>query len=260
MQLPAVLTVNCAAVPPWNGDTSRMRALGEWVAGRVAVLQQEAPYVVVVLQEVFFPQDLDDVKRGLGGCLAYVSGILNYRRASAVALRPSLLPPFVSPGEGCISGGVVVASTAHPEWERSLVFRDCCQLDCLALKGAALVRFGDGGFDVLATHLQAFEFPAGARARQLEQIRRFVASHGGGRPTVYVGDWNEADRETLEAALGDVRDVRCTTGRCDTHRGEQVDRVLVSAAAGAVPRRAGPSGSRVLRQLTDHVAFEVVFM
>ncbi|WP_406237556.1 endonuclease/exonuclease/phosphatase family protein [Nocardia sp. NBC_01009] len=126
--------------------------------------------------------------------------------------------------------GLLVVSR-HPIKElRTTIFRSCCGEDCLANKGAAMVRVSpaDGPeFYVVGTHLQAgnassCSWPTnagvgtGAKGKREAQLRHLdswiLASRNPELPVIIVGDFNidakkPANRKTLADNLPNARDL-----------------------------------------------------
>ena len=112
-----------------------------------------------------------------------------------------------------------------------ITYRNCCQFDCLAAKGALHVPFMIADsirFHVVATHMQAYEIPLlcnGVRRTQVDALNSMVELIDSGKiprnePVLYVGDFNEAPSPEFAAALN-ASHVPCD-GPCVTHKIGQV--------------------------------------
>ena len=223
-----VATVNCMGVPPWHGPT-RMGHIGRWLHDALRNRRVDHD-VVVVLQEVFLETDRQALQAALPDL--HLTKILNWSRAATDRFQPDVLPPFVRRGGPAISGGVVVGCTGTLGSCSSIVFRDCCQFDCLSYKGAALVQCtlpSGRTVDVLGTHLQSWQLPCGAvRDRQLAEIRALVRARARpGVPVIFAGDWNEPDQGVLAAGLAcPGRPVLPCPYEGETYGGMGIDHIL----------------------------------
>ncbi|MEU2032633.1 endonuclease/exonuclease/phosphatase family protein [Nocardia amamiensis] len=126
--------------------------------------------------------------------------------------------------------GLLVLSR-HPIREvRTTIFRSCCGVDCLANKGAVMVRVAPSGgpeFCVVGTHLQAGSATScpdplgpgvgsGAKGKREAQLRHLDSWILGIRdldlPVIIVGDFNinadtQTGRELLQTNMSDARDL-----------------------------------------------------
>ena len=107
-----------------------------------------------------------------------------------------LMSPFLSTRHPKIVCGGVVIVSKHPILHQAQkTFDNCALSDCWASKGVVYARIQKGRhvFNVVGTHLQAWDECATVRADQLQQCRRLVAQLNLPRhePVVFAGDFNE---------------------------------------------------------------------
>lgn len=123
------------------------------------------------------------------------------------------------------------------------VFRNCCQLDCLANKGAVQLPFRsrDHRFHLIGTHLQAWQAPvvcSGVREQQVGQLADFCDGLqrdgvcGAGEPLLIAGDFNVPPSTTICDQL-DALYVPCA-GQRRTHRDGELDHAYVRSSGAEV--------------------------
>lgn len=152
--------------------------------------------------------------------------------ASAQTRRPSLL----------VSHGVIMfwdrARVKRVETEKPhvITFDTCCQFDCLSEKGAVHVPFVSRqgvAFDVIGTHLQAYELPVvcgGVRRRQRRTIGAMIKHLKSARPWIVVGDMNEAPSKSAAQDIGGVAVPCGDANACPTFGGRhQFDHAVTNS-------------------------------
>ena len=200
-----VLTYNIRGLP-WPVAKGRRQALRE--IGRELARMRAAGHApdIVLIQEGF--EDVGELVR-LSGYRYSASGPRRGDRpAEAVPSRGFARTRYLSSGEGWgkfTSGGLHVLSD-HPLMEvMTEAYRYCAGFDCLASKGAMMVRVDvpaiPGGVDVVNTHMNSrraakVPFSRSLRAHnlQVEELRAFIArNRHPGAPLIVGGDFNVKD-------------------------------------------------------------------
>ena len=206
---------HCVPVPPFGCPKNHI----EKVSAYAAALVKEHDADVLVLNEAFVAAARDAILEAL-------------RRVGPWNATPSDCKNAAQVGSG-----VVVAwrkDRLRPTGStHKITYRNCCQFDCLAAKGALhlpLKLRGGPRFHVVATHMQAYEIPLlcdGVRRTQVDALNSMVESlqKSGkiprGEPVLYVGDFNEDPSPEFSTALN-ASHVTCE-GPCITHSIGQVD-------------------------------------
>lgn len=212
----SVLTYNVKGLP-WPAAWDRPQALKQ-ISDRLALMRREGRQPsVVVLQEAF-----TDQAKELGDAAGYRYQILGpYLRPalpSAPSLRESAGPArrwYLGETQGTpLDSGLIVLSDYPVVSVARQSFPDgsCAGFDCLAAKGALLVRLAlpaGGKVDVLTTHFNsrgASRAPAGDTQLAYTAQARFLASfvkrhHDRKLPLVMAGDFNMGQRPTRISAL-----------------------------------------------------------
>ncbi|MGV9336498.1 endonuclease/exonuclease/phosphatase family protein [Nocardia sp. NPDC003726] len=197
----------------WPAYTGRGRAAQRQAVAR-AVAESGAD--VVVLAELMVNQDRAELKKALKSIYPHSAdgpdesdGVLGVEEED---------------------GGLLVLSRHPIRKVRTTIFRSCCGVDCLANKGAVMVRVdpSDGPeFCVIGTHLQngnSTSCPdplgpgvgSGAKAKREAQLRHLDSWILGVRdldlPVIIVGDFNinantQTGREVLQKNLPEARDL-----------------------------------------------------
>lgn len=108
-------------------------------------------------------------------------------------------------------GSGLLTLSRHPLRQRGHDrYRSAAVPDSLAAKGMTYVQLDLPGFGeviVVNTHLQARRFP-GVRARQMDELGRFVRDRTAGTPTVLAGDLNARIQSEEFTRLRDALDFR----------------------------------------------------
>lgn len=176
----SVLTYNVRGLP-WPLALNRGRALRE-IGRELAAMRQEGRQPDVVLIQEGFRREVADLVRE-SGYVYWASG----------------------PGRGIgklISGGLHVLSDAPILEVRTTAFDHCAGFDCLANKGAMLVRLAPAWsptpIDVVNTHMNARQASGAPRTRtlpahhgQTRELSAFVKAHRApAHPLLVGGDFN----------------------------------------------------------------------
>ena len=152
-----IATFNIHCIPKFSCSIGHLRSVGQYIKKLVARHKID----VFIFTEVFIPRALQAVREALQSVGSWKTSTPNF-----TALR--------------VPSGVVIAwdtaTVRRAQWQdvspnlpnklipvKHIVYRRCCQFDCLSLKGAIhmpLVRKKNGRvFHVIGTHLQAWEIP-----------------------------------------------------------------------------------------------------
>lgn len=112
-----------------------------------------------------------------------------------------------------VSGGIIIASRYPIIHEDSTVFIDACEgYDCTANKGCAYAKIVKNGnvFNILASHLQAWDSPATQqiRVKQAKDCFTFIQALNIPKeePVIFAGDLN-MDLYTQQEELHEVLDI-----------------------------------------------------
>ena len=199
-----VLTYNVRGLP-WPAARNRahaLKAIGEELAGLRREGRQPS---IVLIQEGFRGEVADLVARS--GYRYWAQGPARDVRSetpSSPALRALRSLKYARKGEGWgkfVGAGLHVLSDLPIMETRTVAYRACAGWDCLANKGAMLVRVRVPGeafdLDVVNTHLNSKKASSVPRARaslahnmQTDELLRFVAANRGDGPMVVGGDFN----------------------------------------------------------------------
>ncbi|TAJ69855.1 MAG: endonuclease [Phenylobacterium sp.] len=196
----SVLTYNIRGLP-WPLALGRGKALRE-IGRELAVLRREGRQPdVVLIQEGF----RDEV-----AWLFQESGYRYWARGPERSERTKFAGGVLAArdlfrGEGVgklMGGGLHVLSDAPIVDVRSAAYNNCAGLDCLANKGAMLVRLAPQGLpttiDVVNTHMNSRKASMAPRSRtlpahngQVRELQAFLqASREAGAPLLLGGDFN----------------------------------------------------------------------
>ena len=219
---------HCVPVPPFGCPVGHLERVAEYAA---ALVREHDPDVLV-LNEAFVALARDTILESL-------------RRVES-SWRAT---PSDCKGRAQVGSGVVVAwrgdRFSQTGSTHKITYRNCCQFDCLAAKGAIhipLISSDSSRFHVVATHMQAYEIPLlcdGVRRTQVEALNSMVETlmESGkipaGEPVVYVGDFNEEPSQEFAGALN-ASHVTCE-GPCITHSIGQVDNFYIRDDARSDP-------------------------
>ena len=147
-------------------------------------IDEKTPLDVVVFQELIAPACRKVVLKGMKKA--------GWKHASKLLSTN----PF-SASLKIVSGGVMVCSKYPILFEKNLVFRGECEgFDCNACKGAVFCRIAKGQnvFNLIATHLQAWDTPKAKRIRQIQarDCARLLASMNlaSDEVVLFAGDFN----------------------------------------------------------------------
>jgi len=90
-----------------------------------------------------------------------------------------------------VTGGIVVFSKWPIEYVKKEIFNDCIDDDCLSAKGFVHCVINKEGyrFQIIATHLQAFDLHHLIRNKQIEQLKKYLKSIDHKR-LILIGDLN----------------------------------------------------------------------
>lgn len=201
----SVLTYNVRGLP-WPVDVNRgaaLRAIGQ----ELATMRREGRQPDVVLIQEGFRAEIAQLVR-TSGYRFWARGPSRSDRAGPLppqsrSAYPMVRYPLVGEGWGKFTGsGLHVLSDQPILAVRSEPFRACAGLDCLANKGAMLVRValpgGAGEIDIVNTHLNARTASKTPPARSLrahnqqtEQLIAFIRrEHDPANPMLVGGDFN----------------------------------------------------------------------
>jgi endonuclease/exonuclease/phosphatase family metal-dependent hydrolase len=176
----SVLTYNVKGLP-WPVAAGRGDALRE-IGRELAALRREGREPDVVLIQEGFRSEMTDLVRE--------SGYRYWARGPARGLR------------NLTGGGLHVLSDEPIVEVRSAAFRNCAGIDCLANKGAMLVRIAPEGLptpvDVVNTHMNARKASRAPRSQtlpahqgQMRELFKFIKAHRQpAAPMVVGGDFN----------------------------------------------------------------------
>jgi endonuclease/exonuclease/phosphatase family metal-dependent hydrolase len=176
----SVLTYNVKGLP-WPIAAGRGEALKE-IGRELAALRREGREPDVVLIQEGFREEMADLVRE--------SGYRFWARGPSRGLR------------NLTGGGLHVLSDEPIVEVKRAAFRSCAGLDCLANKGAMLVRIAPQGLptpvDVVNTHMNARKASRAPRSQtlpahhgQTRELYKFIKAHrGSGAPMVVGGDFN----------------------------------------------------------------------
>ena len=216
-----ILTFNVAMLEdmafPWSSDTNEDRA------ARIATRIKQGDYDIVVLNEVFDEQARDKFVDKLSGKYPYYvskvdstligafedSGIMLFSRYPFVALPnhplfPPTPPPVVAASSAGAPWSLEVGAVIFPYGAAGDAAGECYFPDCLASKGAALVRIENPEthriINVAFTHLQASygdgncPSEVDARTKQFAHVRKLITNVLGSlvnqEDVFFLGDLN----------------------------------------------------------------------
>ena len=199
-----VLTYNIRGLP-WPLASNRAKAL-QAIGQELARMRQEGREPTIVLIQEGFRAEVQDLIKA-SGYSYWASGPSRKERASgpapaaAAGFKDVRYPAF---GEGwgkLTSGGLHVLSNLPITEVRRLAYRYCAGWDCLANKGAMLVRVqlpeAPVQIDIVNTHMNARRASWAPPARrswahnlQTEELLRFIDDHRAGGPLLVGGDFN----------------------------------------------------------------------
>ena len=198
----SVLTYNVRGLP-WPVALGRGRALKE-IGRELALLRREGRQPDVVLIQEGFRGEIADLVRE-SGYRYWAQGPSRSERASGQAAAEPGSGRDLLLGEGLgkfTGGGLHVLSDAPILKVRNAPYRSCAGFDCLANKGAMLVRLAPDGvptaIDVVNTHMNSRTASKAPPQRSLQahnlQTRELIdfinANRDAGNPMLVGGDFN----------------------------------------------------------------------
>jgi endonuclease/exonuclease/phosphatase family metal-dependent hydrolase len=197
----SVLTYNVRGLP-WPIALGRGRALKE-IGRELAALRREGRQPDVVLIQEGFRGEIADLVRE-SGYRYWAQGPSRSERAAGEAPEAAR-GRDLHIGEGLgkfVGAGLHVLSDAPIVDVKSAAYRSCAGYDCLANKGAMLVRLAPKGapmtVDIVNTHMNSRRASKAPAARALsahnDQTRELIdfinAYHEAGAPMLVGGDFN----------------------------------------------------------------------
>jgi endonuclease/exonuclease/phosphatase family metal-dependent hydrolase len=214
----SVLTYNVRGLP-WpvaNGRGGALRAIGQ----ELADLRREGRQPDVVLIQEGFRSEMAELVR-TSGYTYWASGPDRDDQAP-YGPKPAHRATDLLKGEGVgkLTGAGLHVLTDAPILDvRIATFRHCAGLDCLANKGAMLVRIQPEGLptpvDVVNTHMNSRKASRAPSARTLAAHRGFLAEHRNpDHPLIVGGDFNIRNSAARYDFAAEARPYRVVAEYC----------------------------------------------